>query len=118
METDRLVSLAGNTILKDLALQALLITEGEDGMTLFDVGADPEHFDSLAQDVYDVTGAGDTVIATFAAAAAAGQTFVEAARLANIAAGLVVGKIGTTTITKAMIAEYFAQAPRQSAQTS
>ena len=101
-----LVSRAGKTLLEDLALDALLITEGEDGMTLFDSDAVPAHFDSLAQNVYDVTGAGDTVIATFAAAAASGRTFLEAAKLANIAAGLVVGKIGTTTITKEMIAEF------------
>ena len=101
-----LVSRAGKTLLEDLDLDALLITEGEDGMTLFDSDAVPAHFDSLAQNVYDVTGAGDTVIATFAAAAASGRTFLEAAKLANIAAGLVVGKIGTTTITKEMIAEF------------
>ena len=101
-----LVSRAGKTLLEDLDLDALLITEGEDGMTLFDGDAVPAHFDSLAQNVYDVTGAGDTVIATFAAAAASGRTFLEAAKLANIAAGLVVGKIGTTTITKEMIVEF------------
>ena len=109
METDGLVSRAGDTLLENLSLSALLITEGEDGMTLFESGAVTEHFDSLAQNVYDVTGAGDTVIATFAAAAAAGQTFLEAAKLANIAAGLVVGKIGTTVITKKMITDFFAK---------
>lgn len=107
MDVDGLVSRAGNMLMKDLDLAALLITEGEDGMTLFDANANAAHFDSLAQDVYDVTGAGDTVIASFAAAAAAGQTFLESAKLANIAAGLVVGKIGTTTITTDMLANFF-----------
>lgn len=106
MDTTDLVSRAGDILMEQLALKALLITEGEDGMTLFDGEKGHSHFDSLAQNVYDVTGAGDTVIATFAAASAAGQTFLEAAKLANIAAGLVVGKIGTTTITKEMISEF------------
>lgn len=109
-EIEGLVSLAGKQLLDELALEALLITEGEDGMTLFGKGSTAAQFDSLAQDVYDVTGAGDTVIATFAAASAAGQTFLEAAKLANIAAGLVVGKIGTTIITRKMISEFFALA--------
>lgn len=108
MDTVDLVSRAGDTLMEKLALKSLLITEGEDGMTLFDTEKGRSHFDSLAQNVYDVTGAGDTVIATFAAASAAGQTFLEAAKLANIAAGLVVGKIGTTTITKEMISEFSA----------
>ncbi len=104
---DGLVSKAGKILLEKLDLEALLITEGEDGMTLFNANSDAAHFDSLAQDVYDVTGAGDTVIATFAAAAAAGQTFLESAKLANIAAGLVVGKIGTTTITTEILSSFF-----------
>ncbi len=110
MEIGDLVSLAGKQLLDELALEALLITEGEDGMTLFSKGSSAAQFDSLAQDVYDVTGAGDTVIATFAAASTAGQTYIEAAKLANIAAGLVVGKIGTTIITKKMMTEFFAAA--------
>jgi D-beta-D-heptose 7-phosphate kinase/D-beta-D-heptose 1-phosphate adenosyltransferase len=97
---------AGEMLLGELDLDALLITEGEHGMTLFCRGGDVTHFDSLAREVFDVTGAGDTVIATFAAAAAAGQSFLEAAKLANVAAGLVVGSVGTTSITRDMIAEY------------
>ena len=101
-----IVSRAGNTLLGEMDLQALLITEGENGMTLFEAGKDAVHFDALARKVYDVTGAGDTVIATFAAAATAGITFLEAARLANVTAGLVVEKIGTTAITREMIEEF------------
>jgi D-beta-D-heptose 7-phosphate kinase / D-beta-D-heptose 1-phosphate adenosyltransferase len=103
---DDVVYRAGETLLAELDLDALLITEGENGMTLFSRVGEVTHFDSLARDVFDVTGAGDTVIATFAAAAAAGQSFLEAAKLANVAAGLVVGSVGTTSITREMIAEY------------
>jgi len=100
------VSRAGMCLLSQLELQALLITEGEDGMTLFLNEHESFHFDSIARTVYDVTGAGDTVISTFTAAAAAGADVVTAAKLANAAAGLVVGKIGTTSITKEMLAVF------------
>ncbi len=108
-----LVMEVGQQLMDDFDLSGLLITEGEDGMTLFAKGENPAHFGSLAQDVYDVTGAGDTVIATFAAASVAGRTFLEAAQLANVAAGLVVGKIGTTVITKNMLSDYFAATRHQ-----
>lgn len=109
LDTTDLVSRAGEVLLERLGLKAVLITEGEDGMTLIEPNRDRSHFDSLARKVYDVTGAGDTVIATFAAARAAGETFLEAAKLANIAAGLVVEKIGTTTITTEMILQFYNQ---------
>jgi len=98
---------SGERLMKDLSLDALLITEGENGMTLFQSSGETRHFESLARNVYDVTGAGDTVIATFTAAAATGANFVDAAKLANAAAGLVVGKIGTTQVTKAMLSAFF-----------
>jgi D-beta-D-heptose 7-phosphate kinase/D-beta-D-heptose 1-phosphate adenosyltransferase len=79
-------------------------------MTLFQNGSEPTHLSSLARNVYDVTGAGDTVIAAFTASAAAGNDFVRSARLANAAAGLVVGEIGTTRITTEMLADYLASA--------
>ncbi len=99
---------AGNSMLSNLGVDAVLVTEGKDGMTLFQRGHDAVHLDSLAQTVFDVTGAGDTVIATFAAAVAAGVSFVDAAKLANAAAGIVVGRIGTTRITTEMLAEFIA----------
>lgn len=99
---------AGKHLAETLDLKAMLITEGEDGMTLFERGHAVAKMPSLARKVYDVTGAGDTVIATFAAAVAAGSTFTEAARLANAAAGLVVASVGTTRIEKLMLAEYLA----------
>ena len=105
-----LVQRSGDLLMNPLGLDALLITEGEHGMTLFETGHDPRHLSSLARNVYDVTGAGDTVIAAFTAAACAGNSFITSARLANAAAGLVVGEIGTTRITRAMLADYLSSA--------
>ena len=68
-------------------------------MTLFKPRARAQHFPTAAREVYDVTGAGDTVLATCALALATGGTFEEAARLANHAAGVVVGKVGTATVS-------------------
>ncbi len=79
-------------------LKAVLITQGENGMTLFRADREPVHMPALARKVYDVTGAGDTVIASLAAAVGAGASLDEAARLANVAAGIVVEQVGTTAI--------------------
>lgn len=106
LDSVEMVSRSGAILLKELNLDALLVTEGEDGMTLFEDNGETSHLDSLAQNVYDVTGAGDTVIAAFTAAAATGATFNESATFANAAAGLVVGKIGTTQITKEMLTDF------------
>ena len=106
LESSELVPRSGSLLMQNLDLDALLVTEGENGMTLFQKDGNTEHLESLARNVYDVTGAGDTVIATFAAAAATGATFIDSAKLANAAAGLVVGKIGTTQITKQMLADF------------
>jgi rfaE bifunctional protein kinase chain/domain len=81
-----------------LALDALLVTLGEDGMTLFDAQGDA-HVQAQAREVFDVTGAGDTVIATLAAFVAAGLSPREAMPLANKAGGIVVGKFGTATVS-------------------
>jgi rfaE bifunctional protein kinase chain/domain len=81
-----------------LKLDALLVTLGEDGMTLFDANG-ASHVQAQAREVFDVTGAGDTVIATLAALVAAGLTPREAMPLANRAGGIVVGKFGTATVT-------------------
>jgi D-beta-D-heptose 7-phosphate kinase/D-beta-D-heptose 1-phosphate adenosyltransferase len=90
---------AGAILLERLAVEGLLVTQGEDGMTLFRRQAQPEHLPARARAVYDVTGAGDTVIATLAVALGAGADWLEAAQLANTAAGLVVEQVGTTAIT-------------------
>lgn len=82
-----------------LNLTALLITRSEQGMTLLEKNQPAFHITTRAREVYDVTGAGDTVISTFASALAAGQNMQQATHLANIAAGVVVGKLGTASAT-------------------
>jgi rfaE bifunctional protein kinase chain/domain len=84
---------------------ALLITQGSDGMSLFQQDADPFHVPALTREVFDVTGAGDTVTATAAMALAARATMEQATQLANIAAGIAVGKIGTTAVTLRHLAD-------------
>ncbi|QBY03691.1 bifunctional D-glycero-beta-D-manno-heptose-7-phosphate kinase/D-glycero-beta-D-manno-heptose 1-phosphate adenylyltransferase HldE [Thalassotalea sp. HSM 43] len=95
----------GQQLLKDLDLQALLVTRSEKGMTLIRPDQDELHIPTQAKEVYDVTGAGDTVIATLALSVAAGSSFCEASALANIAAGVVVGKLGTSTVSEVEIAQ-------------
>ncbi|MBE9525440.1 MAG: bifunctional D-glycero-beta-D-manno-heptose-7-phosphate kinase/D-glycero-beta-D-manno-heptose 1-phosphate adenylyltransferase HldE [Proteobacteria bacterium] len=84
---------------QELELDALLVTRSEKGMTLLQAGKTAVHLPTRARDVYDVTGAGDTVIATLAASIAAGMNMVDAVKLANLAASVVVGKVGTATVT-------------------
>ena len=92
----------GRRALRHLKLRALLVTRGKDGMVLFEPQRRPQAIPVFgADDPVDVTGAGDTVIAAFTLAVAAGATFPEAARLANYAAGIVVMKRGTATVTRA-----------------
>ena len=88
---------AGRKLLARLRSESVLITLGEDGMCLFERGGRATQIPTVAREVFDVSGAGDTVIAAFTLLRAAGATLVEAARLANAAAGVVVGKIGTAT---------------------
>ena len=90
---------AGRRILRSLRCRAVLITRGEHGMALFQDGRRPVEIPTAAREVFDVTGAGDTVIASLALASAAGASLEEAAMLANYAAGVVVGKVGTATAT-------------------
>jgi len=89
----------GQQLLEAHRLQALLITRGEYGLTLLRPGEAPFHQPSQAREVYDVTGAGDTVIATTAACLAAGTALEDAVTLANLAAGLVVARLGTACVT-------------------
>ncbi|MGD8526828.1 MAG: D-glycero-beta-D-manno-heptose-7-phosphate kinase, partial [Thioalkalispiraceae bacterium] len=95
---DELVT-RGMQLLDTLQLEALLVTRSEKGMTLLRHGHDALHLPALTREVFDVTGAGDTVIATLAAALAAGQDMDEATALANQAAGIVVSKLGTATVS-------------------
>lgn len=88
----------GMAIIADYELSALLITRSEQGMSLLQPGKKALHFPTQAKEVYDVTGAGDTVIGVLAAALSAGNSLEEACFLANAAAGVVVGKLGTATV--------------------
>jgi len=89
----------GMALLKELCLDALLITRGEQGMNLLRRTAAPLHLSARAREVYDVTGAGDTVIATLAASLATGLDLATGILLANAAAGIVVGKLGAAGVT-------------------
>ena len=95
----------GEKILKRLRCRSLLITRGEKGMTLFERERKPDTIPALAQEVYDVTGAGDTVISTFTISRAVGAPYAAAARIANVAASLVVAKVGTAVATRDELAE-------------
>jgi len=94
---DKNLMLVAERLLNELRPAVLLITLGEQGMLLCQRGQKPFHIPTVAQEVFDVSGAGDTVIATFTLAIAAGASPLEAAILSNHAAGIVVGKIGTAT---------------------
>ena len=94
----------GARLLEMLGAASVLITWGERGMVLFHRDGGVDRIPTRAREVFDVAGAGDTVVATFAAALAAGAEHLEAAQLANFAAGVVVGKVGTATATPAEIA--------------
>lgn len=89
----------GRGLISKWKCQAVLVTLGEDGMALYEKKGAPTKIPTAAREVYDVSGAGDTVIAVFGLALAAGAKMREAAMLSNLAAGIVVGKIGTATIT-------------------
>lgn len=98
-----LIDIAGNQLMNELDIDVVLITQGEEGMTLFQKDNETVHLSTSAKEIFDVTGAGDTVIATMAVAVASGMDFLSAAKIANKAAGLVVEKVGTTQITAAML---------------
>jgi rfaE bifunctional protein kinase chain/domain len=91
---------------------ALLITRGEKGMSLFQAGRAYTHFPTVARRVYDVTGAGDTVISSFTMALVAGATMAEAAEIANHAAGMVISEIGTAAVKPADLVQAFNRADR------
>jgi rfaE bifunctional protein kinase chain/domain len=111
--TDEQLMMVAERLLGSISPTILLITLGEHGMLLCENGKKPVHIPTVAQQVFDVSGAGDTVIAAFTAAIAAGASPVEAAILANCAAGVVVGKVGTATTTTHEILEGFPMAASQ-----
>jgi D-beta-D-heptose 7-phosphate kinase/D-beta-D-heptose 1-phosphate adenosyltransferase len=98
-DSDEGLHRAARMIRERLTCDAVLITRGDRGIMLVEGDGDPVFVGTTAREVYDVTGAGDTVIATLATALSAGASMLEAATLANHAAGIVVGKVGTATIT-------------------
>lgn len=101
----------GMALIAELGLDALLITRGEQGVTLLRHAGEPLHLPTHAREVFDVTGAGDTVIAVLAAVLAAGRSLPEATALANMAAGVVVGKLGTAAVVPEEL-EYAFKGPR------
>ncbi len=97
---DAAIAERGARLREALAIEALLVTRGEHGMTLIAAGHPPLHLPARAREVFDVTGAGDTVIGVLASSLAAGMDMADAARVANVAAGLVVAKLGAATTTR------------------
>ena len=85
-------------MLERLECRSVLITQGKDGMALFERGKEPVHIDTVAKHVFDVTGAGDTVIATLSLGLASGLDLRSAAVISNLAAGIVVGEVGTSVV--------------------
>jgi D-beta-D-heptose 7-phosphate kinase/D-beta-D-heptose 1-phosphate adenosyltransferase len=97
-DTDTAIEAAARAVLTECGLGAVLATRSQDGMTLVPADGPAQHLPTEARDVFDVSGAGDTVVATLAAAMAAGAPMPVGARLANAAAGVVVGKVGTAAV--------------------
>jgi len=102
---------AGSMLLRKLGCDVLVITRGEEGIAIFEPHQEPFLVSTVAKEVYDVTGAGDTVIGTMALALGAGARVIEAAKLANYAAGIVVGKIGTATVSWAELFNVIKERP-------
>ena len=99
------IDIVGEKLKKKYNLDTVLITRSEEGMTLYD--KEIHNIPTYAKEVYDVTGAGDTVISVFTLAKAAGATWEEAAKIANAAGGIVVGKIGTSTVSEKELVETY-----------
>src|SRR5439155_7647034 len=101
VRNEKEVEKLGQSLLKKIDADSILITRGEQGMSLIEKKKPAFHIPTRAREVFDVTGAGDTVISTLTLALAAGATLKVAAELANYAAGIVVGKLGTASVTGA-----------------
>lgn len=117
MDDDAVAEAAGTSILGSADVEAVLLTRGHRGMTLVGVGRPAVHIEASAREVFDVVGAGDTVIATLSVALGAKMDLTEAARLANFAAGVVVGKRGTATVTQTELADEVLRLSRGSLQS-
>ncbi|MCX5709889.1 MAG: D-glycero-beta-D-manno-heptose-7-phosphate kinase [Candidatus Omnitrophica bacterium] len=103
--TDKDIDSAASQILEYLKLESILVTLGEQGMKLFEKSGRMTHIPTQAQAVFDVSGAGDTVISAFTLALCAGASKLEAAHIANFAAGIVVGKVGTATTDRTELSQ-------------
>lgn len=114
IKDERTLIKAGHNLLRKLSCDSVLITRGEQGMSLFernDLEITVTHLPTVAKKVFDVTGAGDTVIATITLAHISGASLVDAAKIANVAAGIVVGKVGTAVATPEEIMEVWKTHP-------
>jgi len=109
IEDDASLLRAGKGLLARLACDAVLITRGEHGMSLFEKGGRITHIPTVAREVFDVTGAGDTVISALTLAMATGARISDAAKIANYAAGIVVGVVGTATVSPAQLKQRIAE---------
>lgn len=98
-ETEEILVERGYALMESLNLESMLITRGNKGMTIFQRNHEPVHLPAIAREVYDVTGAGDSVVAVLASAMAAGKSLIDAAIIANVAAGIVVGHVGAASVT-------------------
>ncbi len=108
-EDDKTINKAGMILRQRLGCQTVLVTRGERGMSVYQSHGDHWHIPTRARQVYDVTGAGDTVVGTLALALSTGASMREAAMLANQAAGVVVGMVGTATVTAAQLTDALGQ---------
>ena len=106
IDNEQALEQAGRKLLEKFGCEYVLITRGEEGMSLFN-GTGSHHLPTFAREVFDVTGAGDTVIAALALGRSGGATMEESAVLANHAAGIVVGKVGTATVSRAELVSEF-----------
>lgn len=105
VDDDEAIVAAARDLVGRCGVRAVLVTRGRDGMTLVVDEGDPVHLPALAREVFDVSGAGDTVVATVAAGLGAGMSLADAAQLANVAAGIVVGKVGTAVVRRDELAD-------------
>ncbi len=102
--TDEIIA-AAQHLVESCGVRHVLVTRGGEGMTLVSAAGAPVHLPALAREIFDVSGAGDTVVAVLATGLAAGMTVAEAAQLANVAAGFVVAKVGTAVVRNAELAD-------------
>ena len=105
IKNENILEEVGWGLMDRLEAEAMLITRGEEGMSLFEQNRSLTHFPTRAKKVYDVTGAGDTVISAFTCAFTAGASYKEAALISNHAAGMVIGEVGTAQVTRNQLTE-------------